>query len=92
MELREKGYWDRMNDLATGKLESHSGEGPTSSSVRYVEVHMGCTVGAILKAQFPAHVLARGVLTLLIYPRSNRLHRLFVEKNQDKIVQLLPHV
>jgi hypothetical protein len=90
VELREKGYWERMTDLATGKLVTHSGSGRTSSSVQFVEVHLGCSIGSIVKAHFPAHVLARGTLTLLVYPRQNRLHKLFVEKNKGKIVQLLP--
>jgi hypothetical protein len=90
VELREKGYWERMTDVATGKLVTHSGKGLTSSSVQFLEVHLGCSIGSIVKAHFPAHVLARGTLTLLVYPRQNRLHKLFVEQNKGKIVQLLP--
>jgi tetratricopeptide (TPR) repeat protein len=90
VELREKVYWERMTDVATGKLTTQSGQGLKTSSVQFVEVHLGCTIGAIVKAHFPAHVLARGVLTLLIYPRDNRLHKLFVEQNKAKIAHLLP--
>jgi hypothetical protein len=90
VELREKGYWERMTDVATGKLVTHTGKGLTTSSVQFLEVHLGCSIGSIVKAHFPAHVLARGTLTLLVYPRQNRLHKLFVEQNKGKIVQLLP--
>lgn len=90
VEAREKKYWERMMDTATGKLVTNSGLGLRSSSVQFVEIHLGCTIGSIVKAHFPAHVLPRGVLTLLIYPRENRLHKLFVEKNKDKIAVLNP--
>ena len=90
VELREKTYWERMTDVATGKLTTNSGSGLRSNSLQFVEVHLGCTIGKVVKAHFPAHVLARGVLTLLIYPRDSSLHKLFVEKNKGKMVQLLP--
>lgn len=90
VEAREKMYWERMMDTATGKLVTNSGPGLRTSSVQFVEVHLGCTIGSIVKAHFPAHVLPRGVLTLLIYPRKNHLHKLFVEKNKDKIAVLNP--
>lgn len=88
VELREKVYWDRMTDVATGKLMTQSGEGLHTGAVQFVEVPLGCTVGEVAKTHFPAQVLARGVLTLLVYPRDNNLHRVFVEKNQGKIARV----
>ena len=90
VELRERRYWERMTDVASGKLVTHSGEGMLSSSAQFLEVHLGCSIGSIAKAHFPDNVLARGVLTLLVYPKDSRLHKLFVQTNKDKIVQLLP--
>ena len=90
VELREKKYWEHMMDTVTGKTVTSSGPGRHSSSAQFLEVHLGCSIGNIVKAHAPAHVLPRGVLTLLIYPRENRLHKLFVEQNKAKIVALMP--
>lgn len=90
VELREKKYWEAVMDTVTGKTMTTTGSGLHTSSVRFLEVHLGCTIGTIVKAHAPAHVLPRGVLTLLIYPKNNRLHKLFVEQNKGKIVALMP--
>ena len=89
-ELREKKYWETLMDTVTGKTITTTGPGLRTSSARFLEVHLGCTIGTIAKAHSPAHVLPRGVLTLLIYPKDNRLHKLFVEQNKGKIVALMP--
>jgi hypothetical protein len=92
-EARERAYWEKLFDTATGRsatLDASTGSTMTANAARFLEVHLGCSLGQIAKAHFPAHTLPRGVLTLLVYPKGSRLHKLFVEQNKDRIVPLTP--
>ena len=44
--------------------------------VGYLDVHLGCTFAAVLTC--PGHVLAGGLLTLLVFVRGNNAHKKFL--------------
>lgn len=94
VKRREQQYEKQKMEIRSKVLSSnHSNIVTTSSStskpkpiVHYLEVQLGNTIEQIARAA--EHMLPRGVITLLVFPRSGQSHREFVAENKLLIAKL----
>mmetsp|Transcript_12594 Transcript_12594/g.27967 ORF Transcript_12594/g.27967 Transcript_12594/m.27967 type:complete len:175 (+) Transcript_12594:249-773(+) len=96
-EAAQEAGAERVEKEGKGKGKSGGnggGKGQPSTSPglnpRFLEVHLGCSVGRIAAACPAGHALPRGVLQLVIYPRNNNLHAMFLQQHRNRIIALLP--
>jgi hypothetical protein len=71
----------------------HTAEGKLSSSQSefYYEIHFGCKLYKILQT-ISSHlgITPRGILSLVIFPRNSKAHRIFLQKNQQEGISIIP--
>jgi hypothetical protein len=71
----------------------HAAEGRASSSQSefYYEIHFGCKIYKILQ-KISSHlgITPRGILSLIVFPRNSKAHRIFLQKNQKEGISIIP--
>ena len=71
---REENHMKRLKtvyDAATGQRPA----------LKYLEIHLGCTMQMMLTAGGRRNVLPRGILSLIVFPRGSKAHKKFLKTN-----------
>jgi hypothetical protein len=56
----------------------------TKSKQMYIEIHLGCSLYQIVQEVSKYQGLSRGVLSLIVFPKSSQAHKTFLEKNKKE--------
>lgn len=88
---------NRENRLAAAKKTQLPVASPSEGGNRtpgVFEVHLGCTLRRILTSSLEGnrvrHILPRGVLSLIIFPRGSKAHKKFLKTLQDDGLSVEP--
>lgn len=88
---------NRENRIAAAKKTQVPVSSPTDGATRtpgVFEVHLGCTLRRILSSSIEngrvRHILPRGVLSLIIFPRGSKPHKKFLKSLQEEGLSVEP--
>lgn len=88
---------NRENRIAAAKASQTPTASPTEGANRtpgVFEVHLGCTLRRILTSSLEGnrvrHILPRGVLSLILFPRGSKAHKKFLKTLQEEGLSVEP--
>lgn len=87
----------RENRIAAAKRAQTPSASPTEGANRtpgVFEVHLGCSIRRILSSSLEngrvRHILPRGVLSLIVFPRGSKSHKKFLKTLQEESLSVEP--